>query len=67
MRRRSKRGRQAQERTSQVRANIARVDHDADATGTASVRVLASARSLAGDGRNLKTKVDEFLASVRPA
>jgi methyl-accepting chemotaxis protein len=52
---------QAQERTSQVRANIARVDHDADATGTASARMLASARSLAGDGRNLKTKVDEFL------
>jgi methyl-accepting chemotaxis protein len=43
------------------------VDRDASETGTASARVLASARSLAGDSSALKLKVDKFLATVRSA
>jgi methyl-accepting chemotaxis protein len=58
---------QAEERTSQVRASITQVDREAGETGTASARVLASAKSLAGDSSALKAKVDKFLATVRVA
>jgi methyl-accepting chemotaxis protein len=58
---------QAKERTSHVLDSITRVDRDASETGTASARVLASARSLAGDSSALKVKVDKFLATVRSA
>jgi methyl-accepting chemotaxis protein len=58
---------QAKERTSHVLDSITQVDRDASETGTASARVLASARSLAGDSSALKLKVDKFLATVRSA
>lgn len=58
---------QAEERTSDVLASITKVDRDAGATGSASQRVLASAKSLAGDSSDLKAKVDKFLATVRAA
>jgi len=58
---------QAEERTSRVLANITKVDRDAAATGNASARVLASAKSLAGDSNDLKAKVDQFLTTVRAA
>ena len=58
---------QAKERTSHVLDSITLVDRDASETGTASARVLASARSLAGDSSALKVKVDKFLATVRSA
>jgi methyl-accepting chemotaxis protein len=58
---------QATERTSHVLDSITRVDRDASETGTASARVLTSARSLAGDSSALKVKVDKFLATVRSA
>jgi methyl-accepting chemotaxis protein len=58
---------QAEDRTSHVLANITQVDRDASQTGTASARVLASARSLAGNSSDLKAKVDKFLATVRAA
>jgi methyl-accepting chemotaxis protein len=58
---------QAEERTSQVRASITQVDRDAGETGTASARMLTSAKSLAGDSNALKAKVDKFLATVRAA
>jgi methyl-accepting chemotaxis protein len=58
---------EAEDRTSQVLANITQVDKDASQTGAASARVLASARSLAGNSNDLKAKVDKFLATVRAA
>jgi methyl-accepting chemotaxis protein len=58
---------QAEDRTSQVLSSITQVDRDASETGNASGRVLASARSLAGNSNDLKAKVDRFLATVRAA
>ena len=58
---------QAQGRTSEVLSSITQVDKDAGQTGTATARVLSSARSLAGDSRALKAKMDNFLAMVRSA
>jgi methyl-accepting chemotaxis protein len=58
---------QAEDRASHVLANITQVDRDASQTGAASARVLASARSLAGNSNDLKAKVDKFLATVRAA
>jgi methyl-accepting chemotaxis protein len=53
--------------TTQVAANIADVNRGAGETGSASVQVLTSARSLAQEGSRLRHEVDRFLATVRAA
>jgi len=58
---------QAAHGTTLVAANVGDVRQGADKTSTASGHVLASARSLADEGKKLKKEVDRFLATVRAA
>jgi methyl-accepting chemotaxis protein len=58
---------QAAHGTRQVSANIADVQQGASATGTASSKVLAAAKSLSGESSRLKREVGQFLNSVRAA
>jgi methyl-accepting chemotaxis protein len=51
--------------TSQVATNIGNVSQGASATGSASVQVLTSARSLSSESDNLRSEVERFLATVR--
>src|SRR5262245_36785313 len=51
--------------TSQVATNIGNVSQGASATGSASVQVLTSARSLSGESDNLRREVEKFLSTVR--
>jgi len=51
--------------TSQVATNIGNVSQGASATGSASVQVLTSARSLSSESDNLRREVERFLATVR--
>ena len=53
--------------TSQVARSIEDVSQGAGNTGTASVSVLASAHSLAGESARLKLEVERFLQRVRAA
>ena len=53
--------------TMQVAENIGEVNRGAGETGSASVQVLGSARSLAEEGSRLRHEVDKFLAIVRAA
>lgn len=53
--------------TSEVASSITAVSQGASETGTASSQVLASAKSLSGDSRALKTEVERFLSMVRAA
>jgi len=55
------------ESTSQVAGNITQVNRGASQTGTASLKVLASAKSLAAESSRLNAKVETFLATVRAA
>jgi methyl-accepting chemotaxis protein len=56
---------QASHGTAQVAANITNVNKGATETGSASGRVLASARSLSSESNRLKTEVKGFLAGIR--
>jgi methyl-accepting chemotaxis protein len=58
---------QAAHGTSQVATNITEVDRGAAETGSASSRVLASARSLSGESNQLRLEVEKFLATVQAA
>jgi methyl-accepting chemotaxis protein len=58
---------QAAQGTSQVAVNIVDVNKGARETGSASAKVLASARSLSGESNRLKLEVGKFLDSVRAA
>jgi hypothetical protein len=51
--------------TTQVAANITDVDRGASETGSAFAQVLASAQSLSGGSRTLKSEVERFLSNVR--
>ncbi len=53
--------------TSQVASNITDVNDGAMKTGSASVQVLAAAKSLSNQSAQLRTEVDRFLATVRAA
>jgi methyl-accepting chemotaxis protein len=53
--------------TAEVAARITEVNRGAGATGSASAQVLASARSLSLQSRNLKAEVENFLNTVRAA
>jgi methyl-accepting chemotaxis protein len=53
--------------TSEVASSITAVSQGASETGSASAQVLASAKSLSGDSRILKSEVERFLAMVRAA
>jgi methyl-accepting chemotaxis protein len=53
--------------TSEVASSIIAVSQGASETGSASSQVLASAKSLSGDSRTLKSEVERFLAMVRAA
>jgi methyl-accepting chemotaxis protein len=53
--------------TSEVASSITAVSQGASETGSASSQVLASAKSLSGDSRTLKTEVERFLTMVRAA
>lgn len=53
--------------TSEVASSITAVSQGASETGTASAQVLASAKSLSGDSRTLKSEVERFLSMVRAA
>ncbi|EJW13573.1 methyl-accepting chemotaxis sensory transducer [Rhodovulum sp. PH10] len=58
---------QAARGTAQVATTIGEVSRGAGDTGSASARVLASARALAGESTRLKEKVADFLGTVRAA
>jgi methyl-accepting chemotaxis protein len=58
---------QAAARTSQVAVNIGEVTNGASETGSASLQVLTSAKSLSQESDRLKQEVDGFLARVRAA
>jgi methyl-accepting chemotaxis protein len=58
---------QAAQGTAQVATNITNVNHGAGETGSASVQVLSSARSLSQDSNRLKAEIGKFLATVRAA
>jgi methyl-accepting chemotaxis protein len=53
--------------TTQVAQNIGEVNRGAGETGSASVQMLGSARSLAEEGSRLRHEVDKFLGIVRAA
>jgi methyl-accepting chemotaxis protein len=53
--------------TTAVATNITEVNRGASETGTASAKVLSSARSLSSESHRLKTEVDKFLSTVRAA
>jgi len=48
-----------------VAANIVDVNKGAAETGSASSKVLTSARALSAEGGKLKVEMDRFLATVR--
>ena len=58
---------QAARGTAQVAANITDVSRGASETGSASSQVLGSAQALARESGNLKTKVEQFVKTVRAA
>src|SRR5215475_12469624 len=58
---------QAAERTTDVAAKTTHLNRGAGETGTASDQVLASARSLARQSRDLKSEVANFIEKVRSA
>jgi methyl-accepting chemotaxis protein len=58
---------EAADATSEVASNVANMTRGASETGSASLRVLASAQALAREGGKLKREVDKFLAKVRVA
>jgi methyl-accepting chemotaxis protein len=51
----------------QVAVNITDVNHDADETGTASIKVLQAAQVLSGESRKLDLEVAKFIDTVRAA
>jgi methyl-accepting chemotaxis protein len=53
--------------TAQVANTIGDVNRGATATGSASTQVLAAARTLAGESKELKSEVEKFLDTVRAA
>jgi methyl-accepting chemotaxis protein len=53
--------------TAEVATNIGDVSKAANATGSAAAQVLVSAKSLAQEGVELKSAVDQFLSTVRAA
>jgi methyl-accepting chemotaxis protein len=53
--------------TAQVANTIGDVNRGATATGSASTQVLAAARTLAGESKELKGEVEKFLDTVRAA
>ena len=53
--------------TTQVAANIGKVDRGASDTGVASSQVLSAAQALSHEGGQLKNEVAKFLATVRAA
>ncbi len=53
--------------TARVAANISDVNQAAGETGTASGRVLQSAKVLSSEGTKFKEAVAKFLATVRAA
>jgi methyl-accepting chemotaxis protein len=57
----------AAEGTARIVSDIGEANRGAGKTGSASARVLASARSLASESNHLKVEVDRFLATVRAA
>jgi methyl-accepting chemotaxis protein len=58
---------QASHGTAQVADTIGDVNRGATATGSASTQVLAAARTLAGESKELKGEVEKFLDTVRAA
>ena len=58
---------QAATGTQQVTVNIAEVTKAAEKTGTLSIDVLTSARTLASEAESLRTGVDAFLADMKAA
>ncbi len=53
--------------TSEVTTNIVSVNEAADSTGTAAEQVLSAAAELSKESENLRSKVEQFLNSVRAA
>ncbi len=53
--------------TNQVAANFADVNRAAEETGSASTKVLASARLLSQQSGSLKIEMEKFLAIVKAA
>jgi methyl-accepting chemotaxis protein len=58
---------QAAQGAAQVAINITDVNHDADETGTASIKVLRAAQVLSGESRKLDLEVAKFIDTVRAA
>jgi len=58
---------QAAQGSAEVAETIVSVSRGATETGTASTRVLGSARALASESSHLKLEVEKFLANVRTA
>ena len=58
---------QAAQGAAQVAVNITDVNHDADETGTASIKVLQAAQVLSGESRKLDLEVAKFIDTVRAA
>ena len=58
---------QAAKGTTEVATNITDVNRRAGETGTASARVLSSAKALSGESLRLKREVEKFLGTVRAA
>ena len=58
---------QAAQGAAQVAINITDVNHDADETGAASVKVLQAAQFLSGESRKLDLEVENFIKTVRAA
>jgi methyl-accepting chemotaxis protein len=58
---------QAAQGAAQVVVNITDVNHDADETGAASVKVLQAAQFLSGESRKLDLEVENFIKTVRAA
>jgi methyl-accepting chemotaxis protein len=49
--------------TTQVAANIADVNREAGETGSASAKMLTSARSLSNESAHLRSEVDKFFCA----
>jgi methyl-accepting chemotaxis protein len=58
---------QAAQGAAQVAINITDVNHDAEETGTASIKVLQAAQVLSGESRKLDLEVAKFIDTVRAA
>jgi methyl-accepting chemotaxis protein len=58
---------QAAQGAAQVAINITDVNHDADETGTASIKVLQAAQVLSSESRKLDLEVAKFIDTVRAA